>query len=298
MEEPQYDYAVIGGDMRQVYLVEELAHHQTRVCHYALAAMPNEDICSDAACITAASSLEDACLHTRCTICPIPFSPNGCDVRQEALNENLPLDVLLTFLQPNQYFFAGCIPKTFKETAQEKGIRVYDLMLDSTLVYYNTIATAEGALCEAISHSPMNLHGSNCAVLGFGKCGSTLVHYLKGMSCHLYVCTDDEEERAKANLLTDCTGSVQDFKSKGTQFDFIFNTIPASIVDAKLLKSMKQEVTIIDISSAPGGVDFGEAKRLGITAILCPGLPGKYAPSSSAKAIKSIIETQLDGDLI
>ena len=33
MEDTLYDFTVVGGDMRQVYLAEELAHHQNHVCH-------------------------------------------------------------------------------------------------------------------------------------------------------------------------------------------------------------------------------------------------------------------------
>ena len=76
-------------------------------------------------------------------------------------------------------------------------------------------------------------------------------------------------------------------------FDFIFNTAPALIVTAEVLENVKSSATIIDIASAPGGVDFAEAQRLGITAALCLGLPGKYAPSSSAKAVKETIESLL-----
>jgi dipicolinate synthase subunit A len=53
-------------------------------------------------------------------------------------------------------------------------------------------------------------------------------------------------------------------------------------------------VTIIDIASAPGGVDFSAAQKMGISAFLCSGLPGKYAPASSASAIQKIIEKKED----
>ena len=39
---------------------------------------------------------------------------------------------------------------------------------------------------------------------------------------------------------------------------------------------------VIDIASVPGGVDFQAAKKAGIPVIHALGLPGKYAPKSSA----------------
>jgi dipicolinate synthase subunit A len=45
---------------------------------------------------------------------------------------------------------------------------------------------------------------------------------------------------------------------------------------------MKPDVVIIDIASAPGGVDYPTAKELHVNCKLCLGLPGKFAPKSSA----------------
>lgn len=288
-----YDYAVIGGDLRQVYLVEELAHHTNRICHYALCAEPDQRRCSDTSFVTAASSLAEICRASSCVICPIPFSRNGGFLNQSAFDEALSIDLILSGLQSGQSFFAGCVPEHFKLKAAEKGVRIFDLMSEPSLARFNSIATAEGAICEAIRQSPLNLHQSSCAVLGYGKCGSTLSHYLKGMFCHLYVSSNDEDECARADLIAERTGTLQDFETCVGDFDFIFNTIPATVITSQLLGKMKSTVTIIDIASAPGGVDFASAKELGICAQLCLGLPGTYAPSSSAGAIKKTIERLL-----
>lgn len=293
MEYPQYDYAVIGGDMRQVYLTEELAHHQNRVCHYALMAAPDERRCSDASVVSAASGLKEACSGSRCIIGPIPLSKNGRDISQNALDGCLHLDALLSALRPGCHFFSGCIPEAFRDTALENGVSVHDLMEHTSLAYFNTIATAEGALCEAISRSPQNLRQSSCAVLGYGKCGRTLVQYLKAMGSHVFVYTNNEQECAQASVAADISASLDTLPKYAGSFDFIFNTIPALVITAEVLDNMKSFATIIDIASAPGGVDYAEAQKLGITAVLCPGLPGKYAPSSSAKAVKETIESLL-----
>lgn len=285
----QYDYSVIGGDIRQVYLVEELAQHTNRICCYALCSSPNERHCSSVS-VCEAASLTESCSASPCIVCPIPFSRNGLFLNQSAFDENLSIYQLLSNLRPGQSFFAGCIPDDFKATAEEIGVHVFDLMSDPSLSLFNTIATAEGAICEAIKRSPINLHQSSCAILGYGRCGRTLSHYLKGMFCNIYVASIQAEECAQAALIADKTGTLQDFESYVDEFDFIFNTIPSMVVPSRLLEKMKSSVTIIDIASAPGGVDFNAARELGISAVLCPGLPGKYAPVSSARAVKETIE--------
>ena len=281
-----YDYAVIGGDMRQVYLAEELARSANRVCCYGL--------CADGTSASQAASLSEICSSSPCLIGPIPFCKNGDFLNQSAFQQALPIKLLLPNLKSGQSFFAGCIPGNFREAVEEKGVRVFDLMENPQLSYFNTIATAEGAVCEAIRISPVNLHQSSCAVLGYGKCGRTLSHYLKGMFCHIYVAANPEEERAQAALIADETGTLKEFEVCVKEFDFIFNTIPALVVPAGLLDGVKRSVSIIDIASAPGGVDFEAAKKQGISAVLCPGLPGKYAPLSSARAIRDIIEKNVE----
>lgn len=292
-----YNYAIIGGDSRQIYLAGELARSENRVCHYALCKSPNKapysDTRGDSAPITAACSLEEACGSSACIVCPIPLSKNGPFLNQSAFSENLPLSLILSALKPGQTFFAGCIPEIFRSAAADLGVQVFDLMDVPSLSFYNTIATAEGAVCEALIRSPLNLHQSSCAVLGYGKCGHTITNYLKGMFCRVCVVSSQETERAQAALIADQTEDLKGFEACAGNFDFIFNTIPAPVVTARVLERMRRSVTIIDIASAPGGVDFQAAQNLGICAALCPGLPGKYAPASSAKAIKEIIEKNL-----
>lgn len=291
MEYPLYDYAVIGGDMRQVYLVEELAHHKNRIIHYDLIAVPDMHRCSDASVVINAVSPQAAIQFARCVICPIPLSKNELHLNQSVSDDELLLTELLPMLQPGQFFFAGCIPADFSKAAEDKGVFVFDLMNVDFLSYYNTVATAEGAICEAIKRSPLNLYQSRCAVLGYGKCGTTITSRLKGLSGYVTVYSNQNQECALASNTADKAENLDDLSRHIKEYDFIFNTIPAPVITKDHLKLMKNSVTIIDIASAPGGVDFAEAKRLGLSAVLCPGLPGKYAPSSSAKSIRKTVES-------
>ncbi|MDO4339585.1 MAG: dipicolinate synthase subunit DpsA [Eubacteriales bacterium] len=288
-----YDYAVIGGDMRQVFLTEKLAIDAKRVCYFALYAVPDKRCFSDGAFVTAASSLEEALSLSACIIGPIPLCGKDACFNQTVLDEHISEERLLSCLKSGQSFFGGCIPAEFRSAADLKGVRIFDLLENPSLSYFNTIATAEGAVCEAIRQSPQNLRKSFCAILGYGKCGRTLLQYLKGMECRTYVAARREEARAQAGILSDYTGTLEEFISHAGEFDFIFNTIPSAVISLETLKKMKPSVTIIDIASAPGGVDFEGARQLGLTARLCPGLPGKYAPVSSAGAIKEIVEKSL-----
>ena len=56
-----------------------------------------------------------------------------------------------------------------------------------------------------------------------------------------------------------------------------------------MLKKVRKDALIVDIASGKGGVDYAAAKRCGVRALLCPGLPGKYAPKASAEGMSDFV---------
>ena len=93
-------------------------------------------------------------------------------------------------------------------------------------------------------------------------------------------------DAAKTNCPCFCHGYdtllLEDLDPHIHTFDFIFNTIPSLVLDGALAKQLQENASVIDIASAPGGVDFQALKRRNIRARLCPGLPGRCSPLSSA----------------
>ena len=52
--------------------------------------------------------------------------------------------------------------------------------------------------------------------------------------------------------------------STQVEFDIIFNTVPALVLDRSHLRHLSPETVIIDIASSPGGTDFEAAQQQGI----------------------------------
>lgn len=268
------DFAVIGGDMRQVYIARELREKGYRVCGYALCA--EEDA-------VLSGTWKEAIGGARTVIAPIPLSADRIYLNQKGGNRPLSLDELLGCLGKGQVLFAGCVSGKFAVAAAEKGVRVIDFMEAEEIALYNTIATAEGAVAEAIAKSPRNLHGSRCLVLGYGRCGQTLAALLKGMHSHVHVCARDSVQRAQASVFTEGSFDFSELGNVLGEFDFVFNTVPALLLNGERLSRMKPSACIFDLASAPGGTDFEAAEEMGISAWMLPGLPGRYAPVSSAE---------------
>jgi len=70
--------------------------------------------------------------------------------------------------------------------------------------------------------------------------------------------------------------------------------VPAMVLDETLLCITRPEVRIIDLASAPYGVDFDAAKKLGRKAWIEPLLPGRYAPSNAGGVLLAVIEASLE----
>ena len=72
--------------------------------------------------------------------------------------------------------------------------------------------------------------------------------------------------------------AVKDLPGRLEAFDLIFNTVPALLLDASRLAETKEVCLLLELASAPGGVDSRAAKALGRRLIRAPGLPGLWPP--------------------
>lgn len=284
----QYDAAIIGGDLRQAYLAYLLEKFGFNVITFGL----NHNISNYT--LNFANSAEQAMSLSKTIITPIPFSRDkiyitGLDNITAENNNKLSLKTFLTHLHHEHYLIGGNILNEIVEVCLKEDIPYYDLMESEDIVLFNTIATAEGAIAEAICKSSINLHQSNALVLGYGKCGKVLASKLQAIGVNVTVAA-----RRKSALVEAYTNSIKGIKLNSIQsainnFSYIFNTIPAIILDEKLLSAISQETTIIDIASSPGGVDYEAAKKFSLNTHLCLGIPGKTSPKSSAQILADAI---------
>ena len=109
----------------------------------------------------------------------------------------------------------------------------------------NTIAVAEGTLAEAMKRSDRNLYKSFCVVMGYGRCGSTLVSYLKRMGCYVAVYEREEALSARAALLADEVIMKDRVPLYLEQADYIFNTIPAMVLPKALLEYVPKNACLL-----------------------------------------------------
>ena len=278
-----YDFAVLGGDLRQFYMAKQLAFKGYSVITYGIASGEVQ-----------ASSMKEAVENAEILIGPIPFSKDRETLVSMECCADFGIEDVKQHLRKGQKIFAGCIPDDFCRYCMNAGVAVHDFMKLDSVALKNAVPTAEGAVAEAVFDSPVQIQGSRCLVTGFGRCGSVLAEKLKLWSAKVTAAARNKEQRALAESFGIKAVSLDELKEELSQADFIFNTIPAMILDRERLEQVKKEALIVDIASAPGGVDFMAADELGIKAKQCLGIPGKYAACSAAAILTETMITEWD----
>lgn len=277
----KYDIAIIGGDKRTACMAQIFPKKGLRVTTYGIVNTPK-------ILPGRASSFQEALDSAKILVFGIPFQQND----SVFFEKNMPpvtLTELQRCLRKHHRVFGGVIPENFKKLCEKREIGCYDFMKDESLTIYNAIATAEGAVTEALLHRDTNLHHSRCLVLGYGRCGTVLADKLRGLHARVTVCCADTKELAKADSLGMDILPLSLLRHEIRHFEYLFNTIPAIILREDCLLAANTESLIIDIASGAGGVDYEAARRLGIPAFHCPGLPGKYASQSSAERLTEFV---------
>lgn len=282
-----YEFGVFGGDLRQVYMVSSLLSKGYQVTTYNITEPVERENCS------IAHTLNELFEKSNVLIGPIPMSRDQISIMSKSTPSDLTIAHIAYLLRDHHILFGGNIPAPITDLCNTRRIVYYDLMKDEKITILNAIATAEGTIMEAIKASDQNLHGSNCLVLGYGRCAKILAQKLKALDAHVTVAARSKEALAYASASGCNSIHLSTMKCILPSFHFIFNTIPSFILDKDCLNLVDPHVTIIDIASAPGGVDFDCARELNINAKLCLGLPGKIAPKTSSDLLVTEIITFL-----
>lgn len=280
----QYDIALLGGDIRNTYMIPYFLKKGYKVICYGTESIPLKE----KNLLTYAETWQEAVEKSDCIIGGIPFFKNGTVFFKENLPDLKQNDLYLC-LEKGQTLFGGVIPEDFLALCDKKEVNCYDFMADETLAIFNAVATAEGTILEALKHQTTNIQSSKSLVLGYGRCGKILAEKLKGMNADITVCSQSETELAYAEAFGFQTLPLYHLKEKIHKYEYIYNTVPSVILKKDILTQINNDALIIDIASGLGGVDYASAEKLGLRAYHCLGLPGKYAPKISAKRLVDFV---------
>lgn len=282
-------FAVIGGDMRSAHAARLLLEKGKQVWtsgieRAALAGAPPS--CKP----------EQAAERADYCILPVPVSDGGENLRTPLSETTIPLGQIIDRAGPNTVLFAGKIPPWAAQQAARRKVRLLDYAERPDFQRRNAALTAEGALAILLQAMPRALAGARVLVLGFGKTAQSTALLLRAAGAWVSICARKAEARAHAQSLgfpAAGFAALKDRKWTGEP-DAVVNTVPAPVLTERELQLLRRDCFVLDLASAPGGVDFKAAEKLGLQAQLAPSLPGRIAPESAGEVIVQTVLTMIE----
>ena len=270
---------VVGGDPRQGALSRLLADDGHTVHTFAMERGEGVRCQPDLAGIGLAD----------CVILPLPAAGEGGRINAPMAEQPPRLDTVLDAMVPGQLLCAGMASPELAAMAQERGLVLRDYFAREELAILNAVPTAEGAIQIAMEELPITLHGARALVIGYGRLGRALAPRLAGLGARVSVAARKYADLAWAESFgfgTEHTGQLRPWLCG---YDLVVNTVPARVLGEAELAELRPDCLVIDLASKPGGVDLDAAARLGKKVVWALSLPGKVAPVTAGRAIRTAI---------
>lgn len=185
--------------------------------------------------------------------------------------------------------FGGKIEEDWRMFFLEHEIEAYDFMEDEAVAQENANITAEAVVAELLKKSMYSIREQKIVVTGYGRCAKAIAKLLQAMGAKITVVARSVYDRKSAkedgHNAVDFSYAAEEMYGTGT----LINTVPAFVITENILSEMHKDAIVIDIASAPGGVDIIAAEKHKIPVVSALSLPAKYTQKSSAKILADVI---------
>lgn len=269
--------AVLGGDLRQVCLAQLFHSDGWKTMTWGL----------EKAGAPFGVSLDHA-LEAGIIVLPLPVC-RGNQLNLPLTNTELSCDVLWKRLHSDQIILGGMVGSLCSYVKNMFDLELWDYYDREEVQIANAVPTAEGAIMRAMELSKRTLHGSKCLVVGYGRIGKVLAHRLHGLGAEVTVSARKHSDLAWIEAYGYQPVRSENISGEIERYDLIFNTVPAMILDSSCLKGAKSDCILMELASAPGGIDGNTVKEYSLQMTVERGLPGKVAPETSARSIRDAI---------
>lgn len=286
-------FAILGGDARQFSLADRLGEQGGEVRCYGL---PQQNMKKG---ISVFFNWREAVADADAVILALPASPDGVRVHIPlAVGEVIPsLEEVFSALPRGVFLAGGRFSPSAKTLAEKYGHSPFDYAKSEAFQSRNALPTAEGAVSILMERISCTVSGLPVAITGYGRVAKALAQLLHAMGARVTIGARKPMALAEAacegygilrltgekSVISLCEGQAA-----------IFNTVPHWLFNKEVLKSMGKDTLLIDLASAPGGVDVDAASGLGIPVIWALALPGKYAPITAGQIIADTILLEME----
>lgn len=275
-----YSIAVLGGDSRELYLINDLASKGAEI--FAVGFEQKRHSIKGKVIY----SLKDSEDEVDAIILPFPGIDSAGNVKAKYTNRKLNYKSEFDALERIPATLVGYACPTLKEYFKARNGTLLEMADKDEVAILNSIPTAEGAVALAIENTPFTIHCSHVLVLGFGRCAISLVNLLLGLKANVTVVARRPSDFARASEMGAHSLSFKEFEQADLKkYRLIFNTVPYFVLKETIINGLSQGSVIIDIASGEGGTDFEACSKRQIKAVHAKGIPGKYSPESAANIL-------------
>ena len=266
-------FLILGGDNRSLYLGEYLENQGFKVCYFAF----NHTECYN--------SLEEAINSSDVIVLPLPFTRDRLTLNTPLFDEVVLISDIVALLSSKKMVFGGQLPKSFCEELESRNCPYCDYFLLDELAIYNAVPTAEGVVQVLIEELPITVHGMKCAILGYGRVGKVLADTLSSLGADVTVFARKQSAFAEIYAASMKYKHFEALTTEINDFDAVINTVPVKVLGNAQLSKLNPECVLVEVASAPFGIDFQAAKERAFKVVKAGSLPGKVAPKTAGKII-------------
>ena len=261
-------FAVIGGDRRSFYVAKRLGEYGFETKLFGLekeeAYDPLIKIQADA------------------VLLPIPFTRDGIHIFAPESKEKILISDVLSSVSANSLIFAGNVNDITDK-------RILDYGKRETFAIRNAVPTAEGALLLALQNGKRTVSGMRVAIIGYGKVAFATAKLFHAVDADITVFARKEQARVEAHMMGYTAKPLDELSACAGEYGLLINTAPARILNREILSKIQKDAWIMELASAPFGLDFEEAKNLGVHAELASGIPGRFFPETAGYAVADTV---------
>ena len=272
---------IVGGDKRQKYLKEYLSGQGLTVSSYGLFDWDDDT-----------DKLKSMIDENSVIILPLPATRNGKTVNMPFSKKEIEVDRLLSFLGKENLVFGGIIKGELLSRLRETDVPYIDYY-DEAFIEKNAVLTAFGTLKIILEHIDFALPMGKFAVTGYGRVAKETASLLSSLSCNVTVFARNPSQREDAMIKGCKAHPITMLSSLAHEYDIIINTVPSQIFTEETSKNINEKCKVIELASAPYGLDFELLRKNGVEVIKAFGLPGKYTPKTAGEIIGKRIQQHL-----
>jgi dipicolinate synthase subunit A len=272
---------IIGGDKRQKYLKEYLVEKGYDVSSYGLFDWDDDT-----------DKLKGIIGEESVVILPLPATRNDKTIIMPFSKREITIERFMSLLGKGNVVMGGMIKGELLSRLRETEIPFVDYY-DNDFIEKNAVLTAFGTLKILLEHIDFALPLGKYAITGYGRVSKEVTSLLTALSCDVTVFARNSSQRDDAMLKGCKVQPLSNLVTESRNFDIIINTIPCNIINEDILQNMNKNCKIIELASAPYGLDFDTARKYSIDVVKAFGLPGKYTPKTAGEIIGKRVEEYL-----